>query len=70
MQTLEENFGIKVEDYVQIKFDDFKKVIDILGGVSIDMSEAEINYVNKKLHVEDADYENDILSEPGVITLN
>lgn len=70
MDTLNENFDVQVEDYVQIKFDDFKKVIDIIGGIDVDLTSDEIWYINHKLHTEDNDWSNDITSEAGVVHLN
>ncbi len=70
IQTLDENFGVTVDHYIQIKFDDFREIIDTLDGVDIEMSKSEIWYVNDKLHTEDEDYENDIEQESGLVHLN
>src|SRR3954451_4710038 len=34
-QTLHENFGVKVDHFVQIDFCAFKKIVDAVGGVSV-----------------------------------
>ncbi len=70
INTLNENFDLDIQNYVQIKFDDFKKVIDILGGVDVELTRSEINYINNKLHTDDNDWKNDIKAEPGVVHLN
>ena len=70
VNTLNENFNLDIQHYVQIKFDDFKTVIDLMGGLDVELTKAEINYINNKLHVEDKDYKNDITAEPGVVHLN
>ena len=70
METVEENFGVTVDGYALTTFSDFKKIIDLVGGVDVELSKAEIDYINKKLHNEDGDYDNDIESEPGVVHLN
>lgn len=70
METLETNFGVKCDNYTQVKFDDFKKIIDIIGGIDIELSNAEIDYINNKLISEDGDWENCIDSESGVVHLN
>lgn len=44
---LELNFGINVDYNVEIDFDVFKKVIDVLGGVRITLTEAEAKYLNE-----------------------
>lgn len=70
INTLNENFDLDIQNYVQVKFDDFKTIIDLLGGIDVELSKAEINYINNKLHTEDKDWNNDIKSSPGVINLN
>lgn len=70
VNTLNENFHLDIQYYVQIKFEDFKKVIDLMGGLDVELTNAEIKYINNKLHVEDKDYKNDITAEPGIVHLN
>lgn len=45
-QTLYDNFGIEVDHNVEVDFDAFIKVIDMLGGVDIELTEAEAEYLN------------------------
>lgn len=45
-QTLYDNFGIEVDHNFEVDFDAFVKVIDMLGGVDIELTEAEANYLN------------------------
>lgn len=45
---LKNNFGIEVDHNVEVDFNAFKKVIDVLGGVRINLSEAEAAYLNKE----------------------
>lgn len=70
INTLNENFNLDIQHYVQIKFDDFKQVIDLMGGLDVELTDAEIKYINKKLHVEDNDYGNDVTAKPGLVHLN
>lgn len=70
INTINENFDLDVQNYIQIKFDDFKRVIDILGGIDIELTKREISYINNKLHNEDRDWKNDIKAEPGIVHLN
>lgn len=44
---LKNNFGIEVDYNVEIDFTAFTKIIDILGGVRIDLTEAEAKYLNE-----------------------
>lgn len=44
--TIKLNFGINVDGCVSVDFDGFQEVIDILGGVDIELSAAEANQIN------------------------
>ena len=46
--TLEYNFGISVDKGIAVNFQSFIKVVDLLGGVDVELSAAEANHVNKK----------------------
>lgn len=46
-QTLEQNFGVKVDGNVEVDFNNFQKLIDLLGGVDIKLTEKEADYLNK-----------------------
>lgn len=64
---VEKNFGVHVDHTVEIDFDIFVKMVDMLGGVDIELSEAEANYMSVYLN------ELGILSEefePGPNTLD
>lgn len=45
-QTLYDNFGIEIDHNIEIDFDAFVKVIDMLGGIPIYLTEAEADYLN------------------------
>lgn len=45
--TLRENFGIEVDYNVEVSFDSFIRMIDFLGGVKIELTQAEADYLNK-----------------------
>lgn len=44
--TVEQNFGIEVDYNIDIGFDGFADVVDQLGGLKIDLTPAEANYLN------------------------
>lgn len=44
--TLYDNFGIEVDHNFEVDFDAFIRVIDILGGIDIELTEAEADYLN------------------------
>lgn len=43
--TLEKNFGIQVDGNVEVNFEAFADVIDVLGGVDIEIDSEEANYM-------------------------
>lgn len=45
-ETLAANFGIHVDANVMVDFESFVGVIDLLGGVDINLTQAEANYLN------------------------
>lgn len=45
-QTLYNNFGIEVDYNFEVDFDAFVKVVDTLGGVELELTQAEADYLN------------------------
>lgn len=45
-ETLEYNFGVQVDYGVCVNFSSFPKVIDALGGVEINLTDAEVRHMN------------------------
>lgn len=45
---IDKNFGIQVDGNIEVDFTGFRKVIDILGGVEIQLTRSEANYLNEK----------------------
>lgn len=69
MNTIENNFGIKIDDYMIIDFNGFVSVIDKLGGVEVDVQKQDMNDLNK--YVFDIKNENSVkITTPGVQRLN
>ena len=48
-KTLEVNFGVQVDGNVEVDFSHFADVIELLGGVEIELRDDEANYINRKL---------------------
>ena len=46
-QTIEENFKVAIDYSVVVQFDTFQKVIELLGGVDVEINEKEAAYINK-----------------------
>ena len=52
MDTIEANFGIKIDNYAAVDFVSFANIVDAVGGIEIDVSEAEIREINTILQAE------------------
>ena len=44
---MKDNFGVEVDYNIEIDFESFTKVIDYRGGVDIELTQAEADYLNK-----------------------
>ncbi|MEE1313957.1 MAG: LCP family protein [Lachnospiraceae bacterium] len=65
--TVTTNFDIKLDGYVIVDFSSFRKVIDKIGGVEIDVTEEEAEYLNTTKFIAKAEYRN---LKAGKQTLN
>lgn len=69
MDTIESNYGVRIDDYVLISFAACANVIDAVGGVKLDLSDEEADAVNEILISEVnelmGDDRNDDLLESG-----
>lgn len=75
MDTLERNFGIRIDDYISVNFVSFANIVDSVGGIKIDISDAEANEINTILQAEvndimGDDVFDDLLSGGGELKLN
>lgn len=74
MDTIEQNFKIKIDKYVTVNFDSFVDVIDAVGGVDINVTDEELQYVNGYLSeinsLRGEKQTADTLSSAGTYTLN
>ena len=48
IQTVEHNFGIKIDDYATVNFEMFTALVDGLGGVDVEVTEDEADYINNR----------------------
>ena len=60
---IEQNFGIHVDQTIEVSFESFPRIIDGFGGVEVDVTEAEAEYMTREIG-----YIGDI--EPGLQTLD
>ncbi len=69
MDTLEENFKIKVDKFISVNFFSFIKIIDDLGGVQISVTDDELpflnNYVKDINNLEGFGFDDDLLLTAG-----
>lgn len=67
IRAVENNFKINIDNYVIVNFDSFQSIIDTLGGITVEMTEAEIDEINNH----QSRYGNvTIDAEPGLVDLN
>lgn len=74
IQTLEQDFQIEIDNYVSVDFDGMERIVDLFGGVTLDVSEAELPAVNDAIRAscsaEGIDPGPYLLSAPGTAHLN
>ncbi|EEH96862.2 MULTISPECIES: LCP family protein [Clostridium] len=46
IKTLNENFGLNIEDFVSVNFSSLPTIINILGGIDIEITQEELEYIN------------------------
>lgn len=46
IDTIKKNFNIDIDKYAAVSFESFEKIIDILGGVEINVSEKEVSQIS------------------------
>ena len=50
MDTLEYNFGIKIDNYIMVDFKVFRQLVDLLGGITVDgVTAAEAKYMREEV---------------------
>lgn len=45
INTISNNFNIDIDRYVAVSFESFEKIIDLLGGVEVDVSDKEVSQI-------------------------
>lgn len=68
VNTIEANYGIQMDRYATVNFESFKTIIDILGGVEVELSDREILYINCQIAQNNQTEYLD--AEAGFVTLN
>lgn len=74
IQTINENFDLNIDKYVAVDFFSLAKVIDILGGVEVELKDYEAKQINNNLveinNIEGLPKESDYIEGHGIKTLN
>ncbi len=47
IDTVEKNFKVEIDEYIAVDFASFKKLIDSLGGVTVDVEPREATYIRR-----------------------
>ena len=72
IKTIQNNFGIQIDRYAVVDFNGFREIIDILGGIEMELTQDEIDYINYQLYKNgqsNGKYTT-IKEKPGLINLN
>lgn len=70
IQTIESNFGIKVDRYAVVDYASFIDIIDVLGGIDLELTQEEIDYINYQLYKnKQSDTRTTITDAPGKVHL-
>ena len=76
IKTINGNFGLDIDQYIAIGFDGFATLIDKIGGLDVELDQAEINFINDRIK---GDHElepdivknaNTVTADPGVVHLD
>lgn len=67
VETIQQNFGVPIDGAFLVNFNSFEKLIDIVGGVEIELTQKEAKYLNSTNYVSDKENRN---LEAGINHLN
>ncbi len=69
IETIQNNFGIKLNNYVIVDFSAFVKVIYAINGIEVTVKDYELDELNKYI-LDGGGSEEDLLPSPGTYNLN
>ena len=46
IKTINESFGLNIQDFVAVDFNSLPYIIDLLGGIELNITNEELNYIN------------------------
>lgn len=71
IETVEYNFGVKIDRYAVVGFDAFENIVDTLGGIDLELTQDEIDYINHQRAINNqTDTLTEITDPPGIVHLN
>ncbi len=71
ISTIEQNFGVNIDRYAIVDYDSFKSIIDVLGGIDIELTDEEIDYINWQSWTNgQVDTRYEITDSAGIVHLN
>lgn len=71
IQTIESNFGIKIDRYAIVDFASFINIIDTLDGIDMEVTQDEIDYINYQMYKnQQVKDRTTITDKPGKVHLN
>ena len=47
-ETIEKNFGIPIDGDIEVDFNGFMELVDILGGINVNVTDEEASYINAR----------------------
>lgn len=51
IDTIEQNYKIQIDGYASVNFEAFENIVDLLGGVEIELGKEEANYLNRTNYI-------------------
>lgn len=67
IKTIEQNYKIHIDGYASVNFEAFENLVDMLGGVTIELGKEEAAYLNKTNYISKKSNRN---VKPGINKLN
>ena len=67
LETIEHNFMIDIDGYAWVDFDNFEEIINLIGGVDLELTEKEAQYLNTTNYISKPEYRT---VSPGMNHLN
>lgn len=58
METIEKNYMIDLDGYAWVNFESFEEVINLIGGIDLELTSAEANYLNTTNYISNPSYRN------------